>query len=246
MEVYRSRIHDPALERYVRSLEATVEEQAATIEYLEGEIRDYTDAGAAVKLQHRWRLSPKEAEALLVLFRHRTGTASRDRIYLDMYDDPVAGPDPKIVDVFMNRLRGKLPEGSIINIFGKGFTLAPAFGEEVAAALQLPMHLLKPEPTLGERKPPARRITRKERVLRELRDGKQIASEIAAAMDDEKRRVREVLSTLVTEGLAVRVGFADQRFAGPGPGSTARVYAISEQGSALLDQWDDYDKARDA
>ena len=69
-----------------------------------------------------FKLTRKEAAIVATLMQH--GRVSKERLYFALYgqsDDP---PDPKIIDVFVCKIRKKLPEGvEIKTIWGAGYEM---------------------------------------------------------------------------------------------------------------------------
>ena len=98
-------------------LREKVAEQAALLKEIQ-----LPPTSLADNLKSRLELTNKESMIVATLIRH--GRASKDRLYFALYgqnDDP---PDAKIIDVFVCKIRKKLPEGvEIKTIWGAGYEM---------------------------------------------------------------------------------------------------------------------------
>jgi DNA-binding response OmpR family regulator len=113
---------------YIEQLEAEV----ARLRALVGEL---TASDRGVQLRGVLRLSPQEARLLALI--EAKGKASRDAIYGAIFEDIHGdGPELKIVDVIICKLRRKLREqnatGSIQTVWGWGYELSPELGAWLA------------------------------------------------------------------------------------------------------------------
>lgn len=70
-------------------------------------------------------LTNKETLILLALYR-RSGLVAKECLWTALYDDDCDAPEIKIVDVFVCKLRAKLPPDCIETVWGKGYVLTPA------------------------------------------------------------------------------------------------------------------------
>lgn len=98
-------------------LREKVAEQAALLKEIQ-----LPSTSLVENLKSRLELTGKEAMIVATLMRH--GRASKDRLYFALYgqnDDP---PDAKIIDVFVCKIRKKLPKGvEIKTIWGAGYEM---------------------------------------------------------------------------------------------------------------------------
>lgn len=100
--------------------------QRDRIEFLEERIRQLEDAlmPASVHVPLEYRLTSREARVFAHLASRDFGT--RQSIMMALYSDRLEEPEPKIVDVFVCKMRRKLqPFGvRIETIWGQGWRLA--------------------------------------------------------------------------------------------------------------------------
>lgn len=90
-----------------------------------------------------WGLTPKETIVFGVLMAREIAT--KDALYIALYSGQArSGPDPKVVDVFVCKLRSKVERHGVIveNRWGEGWFLSPASKararELMAAAPEIP------------------------------------------------------------------------------------------------------------
>ena len=98
------------LQRQVRELKEEIAEYEA---------RKAPVVPEAVRLQTKHDLSPAEGRVLHALVRHSPHIVTKDTIQNLISGDN--GTLENIVRVIISRIRNKLPEGSVRNVFGQGY-----------------------------------------------------------------------------------------------------------------------------
>lgn len=109
-------------DRYVSSLEHQVETLKEKVAALEAELTE----GRKASLPACLRLTAKECALLKMLYERAQVT--RMTLWNELYSHlPNGGPEPKIIDVFICKMRRKLkPHGiGIETIWGQGYRMTP-------------------------------------------------------------------------------------------------------------------------
>lgn len=121
-----------------RQAALTLEEAKARIEALEAEVaylRAEMDARFAdsevVALQKRWKLSPQEAQVLLVLKRACPRHVAEWAIAERIPEKRARSEDGKFVRVHICRLRDKIAKDVIDTVHGAGYALASHWADRL-------------------------------------------------------------------------------------------------------------------
>ena len=103
-----------------------VEALRAEVAELRGRLAELLADDAAARLQGALGLTASEAQLLAVLWRRSPGLVRKGTLWSALYADEIdGGPDLKIIDVFVCKLRAKAGElaGEIRTVWGQGYHL---------------------------------------------------------------------------------------------------------------------------
>lgn len=189
-----------------------------------------TDLALVARLMARWRLTQKEASVVAFLFARGGMVATKDRIMYAIYGDRDDTPEIKIVDVFVCKVRQKLPADAIITDWGVGYRLSAGFLAEVAALLEQPL----PEVARAETAPASnpRRTNLQSKALALFKEHGDLTTSELAAVFPEKTTYHHTLSVvdlLKRSGRIQAVGEKRGR-----TGSACKVYRMTPVGQRYL------------
>lgn len=152
-------------EQEIKTLRRANEKLEERCAWLENELGHVVKVGEVEQLRLHFRMTPKEAQLLLLLYQQKPDVAlTRDRAFMAMYENH-DNVEIKILDVFMSKMRSKFGEQNKVckrlggskgllatgyfgaftlveTIWGTGYRLTPAGRAKVKAALD-------PEPEQG-------------------------------------------------------------------------------------------------
>jgi hypothetical protein len=81
------------------------------------------DTAMVTKVMRRWRLTGKEAQLLVALHDAKGRACSKDHL-LDVLYGQGEGPEIKIIDVFVCKVRAKIGADKITTVWGRGYMLS--------------------------------------------------------------------------------------------------------------------------
>lgn len=99
---------------------------ADRIGFLEEQVRQLRDAlvPPGFRAPREWKLTAKENAVLAALVERELVT--RDQMMTALYSHRDDAPEPKIIDVFVHKIRRKLPPDVVIETrWGEGWSLRP-------------------------------------------------------------------------------------------------------------------------
>lgn len=176
-------------------------------------------------------ISKTEAAILALLYNRRGATLSKGAIWDVLYAGSDSEPLLKIVDVFICKLRRRLPEDSIATIWGRGYTLTATGLAHVDEAIARPAEAITTAAPLVTKPPKLRGLLATIPMLRRLRQGPCSSYVLMGVVSTERRyQVPTMMNGLVRSGRAARLS-------GGGPGSRC-LWGITEAGEQFLTDWD--------
>lgn len=111
--------------RHLEERNALLEEQN---KQLQEHLYDMRDISGWIDLVVKCKLTTAEERVLRLLYKHKQGVITKSVIWAAMYSDRLDRdwPDAKIVDVWVCKLRFKLPDKTYIQTsWGRGYVLTP-------------------------------------------------------------------------------------------------------------------------
>lgn len=215
--------HDPV--RLLTRANQRLEEENARLKHDLALSRE-TDFEAAFRL--RWKLTGKEARILSVLYRRSGGIVAKETLLSALYGG-MDEPEPKIIDVFVCKIRAKVGYDAIETAWGLGHRMTAAGLAACAEVLKQPL------PEIVAAPPPPRPARQHDsgvvlRMLRLMQAGPLDSRQMAQKMGWTGHRSHSGISYLRRRGLAAPV---DQR-AFDDTGRRRKIYGLTADGRAYL------------
>lgn len=113
----------------IEDLQRTIAEQRDTINNLKAYIAELKaeERGVHVPWPTTWGLTLMEQRVAWAIFRAGDKVCTKDILYRAMYADGERDRDPKIIDVFVHKVRAKLRpmQIEIRTVWGRGYQFSP-------------------------------------------------------------------------------------------------------------------------
>lgn len=205
------------------------EELREEIAYLQRELGLQKHEDAVTRLGQRWGLSNTEAKILAHLHARRGACVSKSQLWDALYADGSSEPEVKIVDVFICKLRHKLPRPFVETIWGRGYALTGSAVATCDEVLEQPAVTFAGNDPQQPRETPLRRDGRGRTlaIVKRLAEGAATFRDLEAVLPPEAGYMAGRLAAeQVRRGRAVRV-------AGRQPGQLS-VWKITAEGIAFL------------
>lgn len=106
------------------------------VDRLRHELGLMRSAEGEARLQSRYGISRQEARILRYMIGREDRVTTRDALMLDLYSDTLEEPEIRVLDVFVCRIRKRLPSGAIYSVRGQGWALTPDALATCKAVLQ--------------------------------------------------------------------------------------------------------------
>lgn len=118
------------------SVRSSADDRIAELEdevsHLKRQLGLVADNAMVTKVMRRWRLTGSEAQLLVALHDAKGRACSKDHL-LDALYGQGEGPEIKIIDVFVCKLRKKIGAEKISTVWGRGYMLSAAGCEALDA-----------------------------------------------------------------------------------------------------------------